>query len=63
MHIEHIDYLHHSYKRTTIRPMADRPVPTDTFEDKSSTSELYMRIQPWDTDLPIDQGSFVPWIP
>ena len=38
-------------------------VPTGAIADSCRTSSLYMRIQPADTSWPIEEGSFVPWMP
>ncbi len=34
-----------------------------TREANASTSSLYIRMHPCDTSLPMEEGSFVPWMP
>src|SRR5215207_6189801 len=37
-------------------------VPTLTRSNRSRMSSLYMRMQPYEANVPIDSGRFVPWI-
>src|SRR5215216_8160283 len=48
---------------TTLRQgVTTTGVPTFTRPNRSAISRLCMRMQPYETNLPIDSGRLVPWI-
>ena len=58
-----IDFVDLALGRASSSPMKSTTVPFATIEDSCNTSQLVIRMHPWDSVLLTFDGSGVPWIP